>query len=429
MAAVAAAGTPVTWNRAELEKTPQTFASGRPEKDGVKSLFYEGVPYEGKATRVFAYLAVPKRLPPLGEVLVRPWLRRDFRWDTCGCVSGNEFGDEQGGHRRHDWAGPQGWGDFKNVGRPVADQWPYHAVAAVVRANSLLRSLPEVDPERIGLTGVSWGGYLTCMAASVDPRFAFAAPVYGCGFLDDNSVWKDKNGENGSTAAEFAKWCGLFDPRHYLAGAKCDFLWIDGSNDFAYPLDSLQKSVESLNGVCWYRATRLNMPHGHGPYAEHPQELVDFAAFKLRPEGGGAGVVSVHARLPRVGGRGVGDLHDGKCVSGELFERTGEEAAALRRRRAAFAKDGRFQADFSRKARDVRPALHSSGWSPRLYPRKLVNDDAAIKALRMTYTRTHDWALVNSGQRLVDTWPRLPADASRPEGPERTTCSAPPTRR
>ena len=32
-------------------------------------------------------------------------------------------------------------------------------------------------------TGVSWGGYLTCIASSLDPRFAFAAPVYGCGAL------------------------------------------------------------------------------------------------------------------------------------------------------------------------------------------------------------------------------------------------------
>ena len=59
----------------------------------------------------------------------------------------------------------------------------------------------------------------------------------------------------------------------------------------------------------------------------------------------------------------------GECVSGELFERTPEDAAALRQLRAAFAKDGCFQADFSQKTRDIRPALHSSGWSPRLYPR------------------------------------------------------------
>ena len=51
------AETPVKWDMGELSKPPQVFESGFPQKDGVKSIFYAGVPYEGKATRVFAYLA------------------------------------------------------------------------------------------------------------------------------------------------------------------------------------------------------------------------------------------------------------------------------------------------------------------------------------------------------------------------------------
>ena len=302
--AARAAETPVTWDMKVLGATPQVWESGYPERDGVRSLFFEGVPYEGQATRVFAYLAVPKVRPGEkvpGMVLVHGgggsafrrwakfWCERGYAaisMDTCGAVSGNEFGDEQSNHRRHEWAGPKGWEDFANaVRKDPRDNWAYHAVAAVIRANSLLRSLPEVDAGRIGLTGVSWGGYLTCMAASVDGRFAFAAPVYGCGYLDDNSAWRDSCGKGRYTKEEFAKWCVLFDPRHYLANAACDFLWIDGSNDFAYPLDSLQKSVETLK-TAWYRATRVRMPHGHWACAEHPQELVDFADFKLGGPGG-----------------------------------------------------------------------------------------------------------------------------------------------
>jgi len=292
--------TPVVWPDVERDAAPQTWKADFPEKDGVKAIWYEGVPYKGKPTRVFAYLAMPKVAPGKtvpGIVLVHGGLGSAFRrwakhWadrgyaaismDTCGCVSGNEYGDEQRGHRRHEWAGPQGWGAFDKAGDPVEDQWAYHAVAAVVRANSLLRSLPGVDPNRIGLTGVSWGGYLTCMAAGVDRRFAFAAPVYGCGFLDDDSVWNDKaKGTPGE--ADFQKWCGLFDPRHYLCNARGPFLFVDGSNDFAYPLDSLQKTCEALTpGCCYYRATRVRMPHGHIPEAEHPKELEDFADWLLK---------------------------------------------------------------------------------------------------------------------------------------------------
>ena len=83
----------------------------------------------------------------------------------------------------------------------MEDQWPYHAVADVILAHSLLRSMPEVDAGRIGITGISWGGYLTCVVSGLDDRFRFAVPVYGCGFLGDNSTWApalEKLGARGS---------------------------------------------------------------------------------------------------------------------------------------------------------------------------------------------------------------------------------------
>ena len=36
---------------------------------------------------------------------------------------------------------------------------------------------------------ISWGGYLTCIVAGLDNRFKAAVPVYGYGFLHENSVW------------------------------------------------------------------------------------------------------------------------------------------------------------------------------------------------------------------------------------------------
>ena len=59
--------------------------------------------------------------------------------------------------------------------------------------------------------------------------------------------------------------------------------------------------------------------------------------------------------------------------------------------------------DFSKKTGKIRPELHSSGCAPRLYPRAIRNDDADIKAMGCYATRTHDWALWNNGQRIVDT--------------------------
>ena len=280
------------WNREELYKTPRVFEAKEFATNSVTAIFYEGEPYQGKPTRVFAYYGVPKHEPGKkvpGIVLIHGgggsafvrwvllWNRRGYAaisMDTCGAVSGNAYGQEQRGHVRHAWAGPAGWGGFDKIGDPIKDQWTYHAVAAAVRGHSLLRSLPGVDVDRIGVTGISWGGYLTCIVAGVDDRFKFAVPVYGCGFLGDDSAWLSDFKKMGPENAR--KWLELWDPSAYLHLAKMPFLWVDGSNDFAYPLDSLQKSYRSLK-VPYTLCTRLRMPHGHGAAGENPEEIYAFA--------------------------------------------------------------------------------------------------------------------------------------------------------
>ena len=73
--------------------------------------------------------------------------------------------------------------------------------------------------------------------------------------------------------------------------------------------------------------------------------------------------------------------------------------------------------DFTKETGALKPALHSSGWTPRSSPRAIQNDDAAVKSMNFTYARTHDWALVNSGQRVVDyqnIFPLFDKDANDP---------------
>ena len=60
---------------------------------------------------------------------------------------------------------------FRVIDQPIEDQWPYHAVANVILAHSLIRSFPKVDASRTAVTGISWGGYLTCIVAGLDNRF------------------------------------------------------------------------------------------------------------------------------------------------------------------------------------------------------------------------------------------------------------------
>lgn len=279
-----------------LSKPPAVFPAEEITAEGVKSFFFEGVPYQGRPTRVFAYYGVPKntegkKVPAMVLIhggggtafdrWVKVWNERGYAaiaMDTCGCVPLRT----DGRWKRHEHGGPPGWdASFGQLETPVEDQWTYQAVSAVALAHSLIRSYPEIDADRIGVTGISWGGYLTSVVSGVDSRFQFAVPVYGCGFLGDNSAWLNSFEKLGPEKA--ALWLKQWDPSSYLGQAKMPLLWVNGTNDFAYPMDSWQKSYrlpKSERTLC----LRIRMPHGHGPVGENPEEIHIFANQILRGE-------------------------------------------------------------------------------------------------------------------------------------------------
>jgi cephalosporin-C deacetylase-like acetyl esterase len=265
--ALAAENSTGPWDLAELKKPPRiTWV----DKGGsVRKLYYESEPFQGKPTRVFAYYAAPEKregkLPAM--VLVHGGGGKAFReWATLWAKRGyiaiamDLAGNGPDGKRLPD--GGPGQADTDKFPRKKIDLkeiWSFHAVAAVIRAGSLLASLPEVDAERIGVTGISWGGYLTCMVAGLDDRFKVAVPVYGCGFLHENSVWLNTFAH---LPPDWRKeWVASFDPSAFIKRARMPMLFVNGTNDFAYPLDSYQKTYRLVKNrkLC----VTVNMPHGH----------------------------------------------------------------------------------------------------------------------------------------------------------------------
>ena len=273
----------VTWDLDALYKAPRS-AEARFKETGVRGIYYDGVPFQGKPTRVFAWIGLPdspKSSKVPGMVLVHggagkayaDWVRL---WNARGyaAIAMDTCGADGSGKRMLDNAGPRGWDDaLTQCEWPVTDQWAYHAVADIVLAHSLLRSLPEVDSDKIGLTGISWGGFLACITAGVDDRFKFVAPVYGCGFLGEDSVWKPALDSLGPELS--ASWLARWDPAVYLPRAKMPFLWVTGDMDYAFPLGSFQKSYRLPPGKR-YLAIRHDMPHGQTQGATAP-EILAFA--------------------------------------------------------------------------------------------------------------------------------------------------------
>ena len=284
--------TPAMWDLDRLSRAPRVYRAEGFSEPGLRAVFYEGLPFQGRQTRVFAWVGLPK-LPAgqkaPGMVLihggggtafaewVRLWVGRGYAaiaMDTCGCVPRGSYGAWE----RHPMGGPPGWGGFDQIDWPKEDQWAFHAVADAILANSLLRSLPQVDPERIGLTGISWGGYLACIVAGVDTRLRLVVPVYGCGFTLE-TAFGDAVRALGADRAE--RWMHWWDPMVYLPRAHMPMLWVNGTNDFAYTLNAYQKTYRLPKGprtLC----IRLRMPHGHGGPGENPEEIRVFADSLLK---------------------------------------------------------------------------------------------------------------------------------------------------
>ena len=258
------------WDIAALRQPPHADWGAR--EGLVQEVWYAGEPLAGKPTRVFAYLARPEGAGPFpAMVLVHGgggeafrawaghWAKRGYvalAMDTAGHGPGKARLPD-GGPGQDDGVKFRAFTDAD-----ARDMWTYHAVAAVLRGHSLLASLPEVDRARIGITGISWGGYLTCIVAGIDDRLKVAVPVYGCGFLGDNSCWVAPQFDK-MPSEQRAHWLRLWDPSRYLAGVGCPILFLNGTNDFAYPLDSYRKSYSLVRPGLRHVCIRHEMKHGH----------------------------------------------------------------------------------------------------------------------------------------------------------------------
>jgi dienelactone hydrolase len=284
------------WDLMELNRPPAMRWLS--QEGAVHSLLYSAQKFEGKDTEVFAFYASPKTLGETtdaktsfpGVVLIHGgggtafaewtwlWAKRGYAaiamdlsgsrpidpvYDAAGVPVANQA-NRPNTRKRLENGGPNhdNPNKFDSIGGEHSDDWPYHAIANVIRAHSLIRSFPEVNADQTAVTGISWGGYTTCIVASVDSRFKAAVPVYGCGFLfDGESVQKPSIDRLGDRREQ---WITAYDPSSHLKRCRVPILFVNGTNDIHYPLDSYEKSFDVVPGPKQMRI-EVNMRHGHSP--------------------------------------------------------------------------------------------------------------------------------------------------------------------
>lgn len=263
----------------ELTDAPRIHpADGFDEEGAVKPVYYDGLSWQGKPTRVFAWLGLPKtaedskaesKIPGIvlvhggGGTAFKEWVSK---WNAKGfaaisiAVEGQTDLRDATGKRwkRHDWAGPERDGIYGDSARPLADQWMYHAAADTILANSLLRSLPKIDPDKVGVMGISWGGVITSTVIGIDRRFAFGIPTYGCGNL------ADVPNQYGRALGKNTLYREVWDPMVRMNNAKLPTLWLSWTGDQHFPLDSFRNCYLAAPGAHMV-ALLPNMRHGHAP--------------------------------------------------------------------------------------------------------------------------------------------------------------------
>ncbi|MEX1223584.1 MAG: acetylxylan esterase, partial [Pirellulales bacterium] len=315
----------LAWDVEALEATPAMHQTTECPVEGMQAFFYEGVAYKSKPTHVFAYYAAPQGEPPEGG------------WPAVVCAHGgggtayaewvktwNEHGyaaiamDLEGrlpDGRPHANAGPARIDWFGDRDLPDHEQWFYHAAADVVRAHSLLRSFAEINPAKIGLTGISWGGTIAAAVAGVDARFAFVIPVYGCGFIheSDNPGLSQWFPPTHMTAVQFRDYQTKWDPSVHLPYAKMPMHWMNGTNDGTFSMEIFQRSA-SLPAGPTSKSIRIRWLHGHAP-GWRQKEIYAFADSVI---GDGVPLLKLHQPTFDPATRTVTCQVKGKLVSNSL---------------------------------------------------------------------------------------------------------------
>ena len=295
----------------------------QPDYPGIRALFYSGLPLNGTPTKIFAYMGVPQSASPEKPVpavvlvhgggghafteWVKVWNDRGYA-AIAMCNTGHFpkkpgkidiYGPDDWTHEPSEMAlRPDGWtlipdnDGMKSYEQELSAQWMYHAAGSVILAHNLLRADQRIAKDKIGITGISWGGVITSIVMGYDSRFAFYIPVYGCAHLGESLTWMKDCFTPGALR--------LWDATERLNRVKGPILWVCWASDEAFSINTNDASY----GDTMDRAAlsmRIDMLHGH-VQGWTPLEIYRFADNAVK---GGLPLTKITAQTSSQTGRQV----------------------------------------------------------------------------------------------------------------------------
>jgi len=268
------------------------------ENDGVVTRYvtFTVGTFKGKESRIAGYYCLPAgktKLPAFvwahgggqradrrrGEYFARQgYASIDINWLGRPLEDGIDINTDWGnvyptqGPRFYSKALRQGWKrsllpdeyTIDRVSSPRNSNWFLLAVAAR-RGITFLEQQPEVNADRIGLSGFSMGGMITALTA-IDSRLKAVVPfVGGTGFK-----YVDFPGgiEGSSIRGHFQNlelYKATVDASAYWPFVRCPVCFISSTNDFHSVFDRIYRSMALVPHSDWRVSTNLHQNHGPGP--------------------------------------------------------------------------------------------------------------------------------------------------------------------
>jgi len=271
------------WDLKQLQRVPNFEHID--STSSVREIMFSVLDRNGKNTKVFAYYSNPDILktgknqgnkfpgvvlisggnqPALKEWVER-WAHEGYAAITC----------DYGNNRKMLHGGPSSsqayiYDSIKQGPKAVR---AYSTAVKAISAHSLLLSFPEVDKNKTAVTGISWGGFQTCIVSGIDNRFKAAAPIYGSAFHDE--IVLDRKFFNRLSKENKTIWMNKIDPKNYLIYSQCPTLFISGNTDGCFDIEPFNKTTKLIPNKNRHISIIPGMGHDH-PIGWKPREIAVF---------------------------------------------------------------------------------------------------------------------------------------------------------
>ena len=152
-----------------------------------------------------------------------------------------------------------GEGPKLNVVGGVQNSTLYDAIIGSIEAFNLLSSQPNVDDQKMAVTGSSWGGYLTTFTAGLlGSRVKAAYSTWGCGFYETGSFWSNSIAQMPSHYK--SDWLTYLDAGRRAKDITAPYFIEQATNDTYFWPEAVSATLNAITGTKNH-VTMANLNH------------------------------------------------------------------------------------------------------------------------------------------------------------------------